>query len=70
MLPAGSEYLPALLRPLSNMLQMLQECSQLELALKVLVNSYGSCLQHVSSNIMDMRLSVQVRSATGSTDSG
>lgn len=42
------------------MLQMLQECSQLELALRVLVNSYGSCLQHMVSNVMDMKLSVQV----------
>lgn len=57
---AGSNYLQPLLGPLSNMLQMLQECSQLELALRVLVNSYGSCLQHVTSNVMDMKLSVQV----------
>lgn len=57
---AGSNYLLALLDPLSNMLQMLQECSQLELALRVLVNSYGSCLQHVTSNVMDIKLSVQV----------
>lgn len=57
---AGSNHLLALLDPLSNMLQMLQECSQLELALRVLVNSYGSCLQHVTSNVMDIKLSVQV----------
>ncbi|XP_024131370.1 kinetochore-associated protein 1 [Oryzias melastigma] len=56
----GSNYLRVLLGPLSNMLQMLQECSQLELALRVLVNSYGSCLQHVTSNIMDINLSVQL----------
>ncbi|XP_068422638.1 kinetochore-associated protein 1 isoform X2 [Clinocottus analis] len=56
----GSNYLQPLLGPLSNMLQMLQECSQLELALRVLVNSYGSCLQHVTSNVMDIRLSVQL----------
>uniref|UniRef100_A0A8D3B3M7 Kinetochore associated 1 n=1 Tax=Scophthalmus maximus TaxID=52904 RepID=A0A8D3B3M7_SCOMX len=54
-----SNYLRPLLGPLANMLQMLQECSQLELALRVLVNSYGSCLQHVSSNVMDIKLSVQ-----------
>uniref|UniRef100_A0A3Q1IHY5 Uncharacterized protein n=1 Tax=Anabas testudineus TaxID=64144 RepID=A0A3Q1IHY5_ANATE len=53
----GSNYLRPLLGPLANMLQMLQECSQLELALRVLVNSYGSCLQHVTSNVMDMKLS-------------
>ncbi|XP_041792351.1 kinetochore-associated protein 1 isoform X1 [Chelmon rostratus] len=56
----GSKYLPPLLGPLSNMFQMLQECSQLELALRVLVNSYGSCLQHVTSNVMDTKLSVKL----------
>uniref|UniRef100_A0A672YH79 Kinetochore associated 1 n=1 Tax=Sphaeramia orbicularis TaxID=375764 RepID=A0A672YH79_9TELE len=53
---AGSNYLQPLLNPLTNMLQMLQECSQLELALRVLVNSYGSCLQHFTSNVMDIKL--------------
>ncbi|KAK7933078.1 hypothetical protein WMY93_003974 [Mugilogobius chulae] len=56
----GSNYLSPLLNPLSNMLQMLQECSQLELALRVLVNSYGSSLQHCTSNVMDLRLGVQL----------
>ncbi|TKS78652.1 Kinetochore-associated protein 1 [Collichthys lucidus] len=56
----GSNYLRPLLGPLSNMLEMLQECSQLELALRVMVNSYGSCLQHVTSNVMDIKLSVQL----------
>ncbi|KAM3867492.1 kinetochore-associated protein 1 [Diretmus argenteus] len=56
----GSNYLKPLLGPLANMLQMLQECSQLELALRVLVNSYGSCLQHVTSNIMDLKLGTQL----------
>ncbi|XP_036954379.1 kinetochore-associated protein 1 [Acanthopagrus latus] len=56
----GSNYLQPLLGPLSNMLQMLQECSQLELALRVLLNSYGSCLQHITSNVMDLKLSVQL----------
>ncbi|XP_008288071.1 kinetochore-associated protein 1 [Stegastes partitus] len=56
----GSNYLQPLLGPLTNMLQMLQECSQLELALRVLVNSYGSCLQHVTSNVMDIKLSAQL----------
>uniref|UniRef100_A0A3P9QBQ0 Kinetochore associated 1 n=1 Tax=Poecilia reticulata TaxID=8081 RepID=A0A3P9QBQ0_POERE len=54
----GSNYLQTLLGPLTSMLQMLQECSQLELALRELVNSYGSCLQHVTSNVMDTKLSV------------
>ncbi|XP_030225552.1 kinetochore-associated protein 1 [Gadus morhua] len=56
----GSSYLQPLLGPLNNMLQMLQECSQLELALRVLVNSYCSCLQHVTSNIMDVKLSTKL----------
>uniref|UniRef100_A0A3Q2WT44 Kinetochore associated 1 n=1 Tax=Haplochromis burtoni TaxID=8153 RepID=A0A3Q2WT44_HAPBU len=57
----GSNYLQPLFGPLANMLQMLQECSQLELALRVLVNAYGSCLQHVTSNVMDIKLSLQVQ---------
>ncbi|XP_074493975.1 kinetochore-associated protein 1 [Sebastes fasciatus] len=61
----GSNYLQPLLGPLTNMLQMLQECSQLELALRVLVNSYGSCLQHVTSNVMDIKLSVQLHDTQG-----
>ncbi|XP_026177601.1 kinetochore-associated protein 1 isoform X2 [Mastacembelus armatus] len=56
----GSNYLLPLLGPLSNMLQMLQECSQLELALRVLVNSYASCVQHVTSNVMDIKLGIQL----------
>lgn len=57
----GSDYLRPILGPLTNMLQTLQECSQLELALRVLVNSYGSCLQHITSNVMDVKLSLQVQ---------
>ncbi|XP_017269121.1 kinetochore-associated protein 1 [Kryptolebias marmoratus] len=56
----GANYLRPLLDPLTNMLQILQECSQLELALRVLVNSYSSSLQHVTSNIMDLKLSMQL----------
>lgn len=63
--PVGSNYLKPLQGPLSNMLQMLQECSQLELALRVLLNSHGSCLQHITSNMMDMKLSMQVWPASG-----
>lgn len=58
---AGSNYLKPLHEPMSKMLQMLQECSQLELALRVLLNSHGSCLQHITSNMMDMNLSMQVQ---------
>ncbi|XP_037536314.1 kinetochore-associated protein 1 [Nematolebias whitei] len=59
----GANYLRSLLDPLTNMLQMLQESSQLELALRVLVNSYSSGLQHVTSNIMDVKLSMQLYDA-------
>ncbi|KAJ8371947.1 hypothetical protein AAFF_G00298590 [Aldrovandia affinis] len=41
-------------------LQSLQECSQLELALRLLVNSFSSGLQHVTSNNMDLALSSQL----------
>ncbi|XP_028980703.2 kinetochore-associated protein 1 [Esox lucius] len=53
-------FLKSLLTPLASMLQMLQECSQLELALRLLVDSFGSCLQHITSNIMDVKLGAQL----------
>lgn len=59
----GSKYLKSLHGPMSKMLQMLQECSQLELALRVLLNTHGSCLQHITSNMMNMNVSMQVRPA-------
>ncbi|RXN10649.1 kinetochore-associated 1 isoform X1 [Labeo rohita] len=51
-----------LLNPLASMLQMLQECSQLELALRLLKESYGSILTHFVSNNMDLFLSVRLHS--------
>ncbi|KAI1901176.1 hypothetical protein AGOR_G00057490 [Albula goreensis] len=56
----GAEMLQSLLVPVSVMLQSLQECSQLELALRLLLNSFGSSLQHVTSNNMDLVLSSQL----------
>ncbi|XP_029961373.1 kinetochore-associated protein 1 [Salarias fasciatus] len=56
----GSNRLQPLVSPLTNMLRILQDCTQLELAMRVLVNSYGSCLQHVTSNVMNMKLSVKL----------
>uniref|UniRef100_A0A8C7PQY7 Kinetochore associated 1 n=1 Tax=Oncorhynchus mykiss TaxID=8022 RepID=A0A8C7PQY7_ONCMY len=56
----NANFLNPLLVPLASMLQMLQECSQLELALRLLVNSFGSCLQHVTSNIMNIKLGIQL----------
>nr|XP_057927381.1 kinetochore-associated protein 1 [Doryrhamphus excisus] len=59
-LDAGSNYLQPLFSPLNIMMQMLQECSQLELALRVLVSCYSSCLQHVTSNLMDTKITVRL----------
>ncbi|XP_061758400.1 kinetochore-associated protein 1 [Nerophis ophidion] len=59
----GSNYLHPLTSPLKRMMQMLQECSQLQLAMRVMVNSYGSCLQHVTSNILNPKITVQVHDA-------
>ncbi|KAJ8415551.1 hypothetical protein AAFF_G00425310 [Aldrovandia affinis] len=54
------DFLKPLLGPVAVMLQSLQECSQLELALRLLVNSFSSGLQHVTSNNMDLALSSQL----------
>ncbi|XP_043831061.1 kinetochore-associated protein 1 [Dromiciops gliroides] len=46
-----------IINPISALLQSLQESSQWELALKFVVGSFGTCLQHGMSNCMDMSLS-------------
>ncbi|KAG7480993.1 hypothetical protein MATL_G00062040 [Megalops atlanticus] len=56
----GSDVLKPLSAPVAMMLQNLQECSQLELALRLLLNTFGSSLQHVISNSMDLTLSSQL----------
>ncbi|XP_025914483.1 kinetochore-associated protein 1 isoform X5 [Apteryx rowi] len=43
--------------PICAELQNLMECSQCELALRLIVCSFGSCLQHGISNNMDLSLS-------------
>lgn len=55
-----SDYVRPLLGPMATMLQSLQECSQLELALRLLLESYGSIVQHFVSNNMDLSLSMKV----------
>uniref|UniRef100_A0A8C9TIM5 Kinetochore associated 1 n=1 Tax=Scleropages formosus TaxID=113540 RepID=A0A8C9TIM5_SCLFO len=55
------DFLQPLLSPVTVMLQNLQECSQLELALRLLVNTFGSSLQHIASNNIDLTLSSQVK---------
>uniref|UniRef100_W5KXF6 Kinetochore associated 1 n=1 Tax=Astyanax mexicanus TaxID=7994 RepID=W5KXF6_ASTMX len=59
-----TDFVRPLLGPMSTMLQSLQECSQLELALRLLLESYGSILQHFVSNNMDLTLSVKLHSNT------
>uniref|UniRef100_A0A673J6Y3 RZZ complex subunit KNTC1/ROD C-terminal domain-containing protein n=1 Tax=Sinocyclocheilus rhinocerous TaxID=307959 RepID=A0A673J6Y3_9TELE len=59
----GTDLVGPLLNPLASMLQMLQECSQLELALRLLMESYGSILMHFVSNNMDISLSMQLHSS-------
>uniref|UniRef100_A0A8B9R6W8 Kinetochore associated 1 n=1 Tax=Astyanax mexicanus TaxID=7994 RepID=A0A8B9R6W8_ASTMX len=63
-LEADTDFVRPLLGPMSTMLQSLQECSQLELALRLLLESYGSILQHFVSNNMDLTLSVKLHSNT------
>uniref|UniRef100_A0A8C9RYA8 Kinetochore associated 1 n=1 Tax=Scleropages formosus TaxID=113540 RepID=A0A8C9RYA8_SCLFO len=59
------DFLQPLLSPVTVMLQNLQECSQLELALRLLVNTFGSSLQHIASNNIDLTLSSQVKDDFG-----
>lgn len=57
-----AELVGPLLNPMASMLQMLQECSQLELAMRLLMESYGSILLHFVSNNMDISLSKRLQS--------
>ncbi|XP_056314738.1 kinetochore-associated protein 1 [Danio aesculapii] len=57
-----TELVGPLLNPMASMLQMLQECSQLELAVRLLMESYGSILLHFVSNNMDISLSKRLQS--------
>uniref|UniRef100_A0A8D0H5Z4 Kinetochore associated 1 n=1 Tax=Sphenodon punctatus TaxID=8508 RepID=A0A8D0H5Z4_SPHPU len=55
--PPGGILLLPVATPLRVLLQNLQECSQCELTLGLIICSFGSCLQHGVSNNMDMSLS-------------
>uniref|UniRef100_A0A8B9SEB8 Kinetochore associated 1 n=1 Tax=Apteryx owenii TaxID=8824 RepID=A0A8B9SEB8_APTOW len=55
--------------PICAELQNLMECSQCELALRLIVCSFGSCLQHGISNNMDLSLSEKVRQGLSDTKS-
>ncbi|KAA0716378.1 Kinetochore-associated protein 1 [Triplophysa tibetana] len=62
-LKEGCDLVSPLLNPMASMLQTLQECSQLELALRLLMESYGSILLHFVSNNMDLSLSMKLHSS-------
>ncbi|NXP14921.1 KNTC1 protein, partial [Thinocorus orbignyianus] len=53
----GQNLLLPVRTPISAMLQNLMESSQCELALRLIISSFGSCLQHGISNNMDLSLS-------------
>ncbi|XP_074015888.1 kinetochore-associated protein 1 [Numenius arquata] len=53
----GQNLLLPVRTPICAMLQNLMECSQCELALRLIISSFGSCLQHGVSNNMDFSLS-------------
>ncbi|XP_062873879.1 kinetochore-associated protein 1 [Trichomycterus rosablanca] len=61
-LQEDTDFVRPLLGPMATMLQSLQECSQLELAFRLLQESYGSILQHFVSNNMDISLSIKIHS--------
>uniref|UniRef100_A0AAR2KKM6 RZZ complex subunit KNTC1/ROD C-terminal domain-containing protein n=1 Tax=Pygocentrus nattereri TaxID=42514 RepID=A0AAR2KKM6_PYGNA len=64
---SGTDFVRPLLGPMATMLQSLQECSQLELAFRLLLESYGSILQHFVSNNMDLALNKQTLDAIEKT---
>ncbi|NWW51167.1 KNTC1 protein, partial [Pedionomus torquatus] len=53
----GQNLLLPVRTPILAMLQNLMESSQCELALRLIISSFGSCLQHGVSNNMDLSLS-------------
>ncbi|NXN24364.1 KNTC1 protein, partial [Nycticryphes semicollaris] len=53
----GQNFLLPVRTPIAAMLQNLMECSQCELALRLTISTFGSCLQHGVSNNMDSSLS-------------
>ncbi|NXH17381.1 KNTC1 protein, partial [Bucco capensis] len=56
----GQNHLLPARTPICALLQNLMECSQCELALRLIVCSFGSCLQHSVSNNMDLSLSEKI----------
>lgn len=58
---SGENLILPLVSSISALLRNLQESSQWELALRFVVASFGTCLQHSVSNVMSMSLSEKVR---------
>ncbi|XP_053557743.1 kinetochore-associated protein 1 [Bombina bombina] len=56
----GESLLSRTKTPTFTLLENLQECSQCELTLRLLIQAFGSCLQHGVSNNMDKQLSMKL----------
>ncbi|XP_010602656.1 kinetochore-associated protein 1 [Fukomys damarensis] len=61
---AGDDLISPIIRSISALLQNLQESSQWELALRFVVSSFGTCLQHSVSNFMNASLSEKLLGET------
>uniref|UniRef100_A0A8C6QI01 Kinetochore associated 1 n=1 Tax=Nannospalax galili TaxID=1026970 RepID=A0A8C6QI01_NANGA len=60
----GDNLVLPIISSISALLQNLQESSQWELALRFVVGSFGTCLQHSMSNCMDVTLSEKLLGET------
>ncbi|CAO2629625.1 Kinetochore-associated protein 1 [Lemmus lemmus] len=65
----GDSLILPIVSSISTLLQNLQESSQWELALRFVVSSFGTCLQHSMSNVMSISLSEKLLGETTLTNS-
>lgn len=56
----GDNLILPIINSISALLQNLQESSQWELALRFVIGSFGTCLQHSASSFMNASLSGKV----------
>ncbi|KAM4707895.1 kinetochore-associated protein 1 [Discoglossus pictus] len=56
----GESFLLPAKTPITVLLDNLQECSQCELTLRLIIRTFGACFQHGISNNMDMHLSLKL----------
>ncbi|XP_078277801.1 kinetochore-associated protein 1 isoform X2 [Rhinoraja longicauda] len=61
----GQNPLKPIYTPMTNLLQNLQEYSQLQLSLQLTINSFGICHQHLISNTMNSELSKKLFEGQG-----